>query len=251
MEIGSSLLVLLVAAGALALLVFFLRRLKMGEEVALRPLKGYEALQTQSGRAIESGRRVHFAMGRASLIGPANPTSIAALHALDHLAEDSCASGMPPLVSVNEGTLLPAAQDSLRDAYNQAGRPADFSLGAAQFVAAETFPMTYAAGVTDLIQNEGVGGNVVMGRLGGELAIITEAAGRADMDQVIGSDDPLALAVASSVTDNLLIGEEMLAAGAYLQEEPAQIASLQVQDVLRLVITLAILLFALVHFLFG
>jgi hypothetical protein len=58
---------------------------------------------------------------------------------------------------------------------------------------------------------------------------------------VIGTDNPGALAVAAAVTDHLLIGEELFAAGAYLEGKPAQVASLQLQDLLRLIIILAIL----------
>lgn len=246
-----NLLALIVITFVAALMVVFARRLRAGHEVGLRPLPSYTALTTQVGRAVESGRRVHFALGRASLMGPAAPTSVAALKSLDYLAEGACASGIPPLVTVGEGTLLPAAQDSLRYAYQKAGRATDFSLTAAQFIATEDFPMAYAAGVTEAIHHGLVGSNLMMGRFGSELGIITEAATRARVEQVIGTDDPMALGVAAAVTDNLLIGEELLAAGAYLEGSPAQIASLQAQDILRLLVIGAIFLAALVQLVIG
>jgi hypothetical protein len=251
MDVVNLLIVFIIILFTAALLYLFARRLRAGYRPGLRPLPAYAVLSNQVGRAVESGRRVHFAAGRASLIGPAAPTSVAALKALDYLAQDGCPSGVPPLATVGEGTLLPAAQDSLRFGYAQAARPGDFSPQMVQFLAAEAFPMAYAAGVTEVIHRGGIGSNIMMGRFGSEVAIITEAATRARVEQVIGSDDPVALGVAAAVTENVLIGEELLASGAYLEGQPAQVASLQTQDLLRLLVGGAILLVALVRVVTG
>jgi hypothetical protein len=251
MDVVNLLIVFIIILFAAALLYLFGRRLRAGYRPGLRPLPAYTVLTNQVGRAVESGRRVHFAAGRAGLAGTAAPTSVAALKALDYLAQDGCPSGVPPVVTVGEGTLLPAAQDSLRAAYAQTARPADFSPQMAQFLAAEAYPMAYAAGVTEVIHHGGVGSNIMMGRFGSEVAIITEAAARARVEQVIGSDDLEALSVAAVVTDNVLIGEELLASPAYLEGLPAQVASLQTQDLLRLLVGGAILLVALVRLVTG
>ena len=58
---------------------------------------------------------------------------------------------------------------------------------------------------------------------------------------------PTSLAVAAAVTEDLLLGEEMFAAGAYLHGEPAQIASLQLQDILRVIAIAGLLLAALIN----
>ena len=58
---------------------------------------------------------------------------------------------------------------------------------------------------------------------------------------VIGTDDPTALAVAVTVTDDVLIGEELFATSAYLEGKASQIASLQLQDILRWIVVLFIL----------
>lgn len=56
------------------------------------------------------------------------------------------------------------------------------------------------------------------------------------------------MAAAAPVTDNLMIGEEMLAAPAYMQGKPAQLASLQLQDIVRILISLTILGLAIYRF---
>lgn len=246
-----SFLALLIAIIIGAVLFLFTRRIQDGHQVGLRPLSGFESLTSQIGRAVESGRRVHFSLGRAALNRSTSPTSLAALSALDYLAEDGCASDVPPIVTVGDATLLPAAQDQLRGAYTEAGRSKDFSNTMVEFVAADTSPMTYAAGVSYTVQHSNIGSNLLMGHLGPEIGIILEAAGRENMDQIVGSDDPTALAVGAAMSDDLLIGEELFAAGAYMKGEPAQLASLQIQDILRLIIAAAVFLFALINLLLG
>jgi hypothetical protein len=71
------------------------------------------------------------------------------------------------------------------------------------------------------------------------------------MDQIVGSDDPVALAIGSAMSDDLLIGEELFAAGAYMTGSASQIASLLIQDILRVIVVVAILLFAFINLLLG
>ncbi len=239
---------------ALLLLYFTRRQQRLQEDgrfTPLRPLPAYADLSTQLGEAIEAGKPLHISLGQAGLAGAAAPTSVAAVHVLDRLAQEGCASGSPPLTTVGEGTLLPIAQDSLRRAYADTGRLSDYKPTMSQFVAADTDRYVFAGGVGSVIQQNKAGGNVMVGRYGPEIVIAAEAASRQKINQVIGTDDPSALAAATAVTDKLLVGEELFAAGAYLEGSPSQIAGLQVQDILRAVIAVAILLLAIIQFLTG
>jgi hypothetical protein len=233
------------------LLLIFTRRQRSGRYPAIRPLPACNSLANQVGEAVESGRQLHVSLGQASLVGPANPTSIAAVHILDYLAKDGSASGTPPLTTVGDGTLLPIAQDSLRQAHEAAGRLSEYKPSMTQFLAADSDPYAYAGGIAAILQQGKTSSNLLVGRFGPELAIPAEIAARKNMEQVIGTDDPSALAVATAVTDNVLIGEELFAAGAYLENEPGQLAGLQVQDILRWLIIITILALALSQFLTG
>ncbi|MCB8929264.1 MAG: hypothetical protein H6652_26975 [Ardenticatenaceae bacterium] len=235
-------IIVLAVVVVLMLLLFLLTRsVQAGRTAVLRPLTSYQGLAGQIGRAIESGRQLHLTLGQGSLVGRANPTSVSATAVLDNLAKDGCANGTPPLVTVGEGTLLPLAQASLQHALAEAGRSGDFDLSLTQFVAHDTDPFAYSAGVAALLQQQRVASNIMVGRFGPELAIMAEAANRQQIDQVIGTDDPTALAVAVTVTDDVLIGEELFATSAYLEGKASQIASLQLQDILRWIVVLFIL----------
>lgn len=250
MMIDANLLVIGILLFTAALLLLLVRRMRRTDRpVGLRPLRAFEALEKQVGRAVESGRHLHVTLGRAGLDGPAGPTSVAALQILDHLAEESCESGTPPEVTVGEGTLLPAAQDSLRRAYEAAGRGAEYHPTAVTFIADQPFRFTYAAGVGDAIAHGDTASTIAVGRFGSEIAFIAEASGRAEVDQIVGVDDPVAMAVATANTEDVLWGEELFAAGAYLRGGVAQIASLRAQDILRWLIIATILIVAVLRLL--
>ena len=237
---GDLLAVLLVAGVALLLLLLFTRRRPAGEGSEPRPLPAFALLQRQIGQAVENGSQIHVGLGRASLVDRRSSATIAGLQVLDSLAEESCANDTPPIITVGEGTILPAAQDKLYHAYARAERLRDFVPETVRFVADAGRPLVYAAGAADAVDNENVSANVLVGHFGAELALLTEAGARRQTEQSIGSDDPLALAIGAATTEHLLVGEEFLAAGAYLERRPNQLAALQVQDVLRLVLALTV-----------
>jgi hypothetical protein len=239
--------VLLTAVTGTILLFWFSRRHQLGWDVAIRSIKGYQALREQGDKAVETGRVVHLSLGRADLAGQSNPSGIAALETLDYLAESGARSAMAPLATVGDGALYLAAQDSMRTADRQTGRPRALSADMAQFVAGREFAMSYAAGVSNVVNQSDLGSNLLFGRFGSEIAIMTEAGERKRLEQVVGSDDPLAMAIGAAATDKVLIGEEFFAAGAYLRQEPAFLASLHLQDVLRVAAIVIILLVALIE----
>lgn len=244
-------LIILGIMAALAVLLFLLTRsVQVGRQVALRPLPVLDGIKGQLGRSIESGNPLHITLGQAGLVNQAAPTTIAALHVLDHLALDGCANSTPPLVTVGEGTLLPMAQGSLRHAYQETGRSGEFSPDQVRFIAPETTPFIYAGGAANLLQQDRVTGNIAVGRFGPELALIAEAANSRRLDQLLGTDDPSALAVATAFSQNVLVGEELLAAGAYLRDDPSRLATLQLQDIIRWILAGGIVLLALVEGLF-
>ena len=228
-----------------------LRYSHLSVTIARRRLPGMDRMSKQTGQAVESGSRLHLSLGNGSLTEATATTSAAGLAVLDALAEESCASDTPPLVTVGEGTLLPAGQDSLRHAYHKANRSKDFWPGDVQFVAPVSAPTTFAAGVASTINTNDLSSNVLVGRFGPEIVLATEAASQKRLEQVVGSDDPTALAIASTSSDQLLIGEELLAASGYLEDKPIHKASLIVQDVLRWLVAGAILLAALVGIVAG
>jgi hypothetical protein len=242
-------LIVVIILITVSLMLFFVRRIRAGVRFGLRPLRVPEQLHKQVGQAAESGGLLHLTLGRAALSGPAGPTSVVALQMLDYLAEESCRNSIPPVVTVGEGTLFVAGQDVVRHAYERTGRGQEGSVETALLIAPQEFPMTYAAGVSTIYHQQKTTNTVMLGRFGAEIGIMTEAAVRTGTDQIIGTDDPTAMAVATATTDHVLWGEELFAATAYLEGNATQLASVRTQDVLRWVVVVAIVISALLQLL--
>jgi hypothetical protein len=238
-------------AGLFAIVMAYFSRQEGQRFISLRPIAGYKNLANQLGRAVESGGRLHFSLGRARLNEGESIQSLAAIKVMDRLAKDASAAESPPTVTVGEGTLLAAAQDSLRSAFSAAGRPSNYDPSSARFMAPQENPYVYGAGVTYVIHSEPVAGNILVGQFGPEVALMLEAGNRKDVDQVLGTNDPEALAIGAAVTENLLIGEEFLASGAYLEKTSAQIASIRAQDLFRWLAIAALVVSALLTLLGG
>src|SRR4030042_2645514 len=88
--------------------------------------------------------------------------------------------------------------------------------------------------------------NFFAGHLGTEIALLTEAGERNRSLTVAGTDSIHAQAVLYATSDEPLLGEELYAAGAYLGAGPANLASLRMQDILRWVLVVAIILGAII-----
>ncbi len=251
MELVSAIVVLFVAVGGAGLLYLLTSRIRAGRKIGLRSLDSYTALRRQSAKSVEAGRGLHFSIGRASLAKVSNPTGVAAISVLDYVNSQAASSDIHPIATAGDGSMFLAAQDSLRGAYGNVGRRSRISPSQTQYLAADDQAMAYAAGASSMVSQGKLESNMLIGRFGAEIAILAEAAEREGMDQVIGSDDPTALAIAVLATDKVLLGEELFAAGAYLHGEPAQIASLQLQDILRVLAIVGILLVALINLVVG
>jgi hypothetical protein len=110
-------------------------------------------------------------------------------------------------------------------------------------------PLSYAAGTIPVTRDEQVSANVVIGDLGTEAALLAEAADRENAELIAVSDNLSAQSILYVSSQEPLIGEELFAAGSYLDAGLSHDASLQVQDVLRWLVILVILGGALLKFL--
>jgi len=196
---------------------------------ALRPIAAFDALPDQIGQAAESGRTLHISLGTGGIGGGDTVTSLTGLSALAHLAEQGVATDTPPLVTVSDPTLLPLAQNILRQAYARRGRSDDFSWTQVRLVSPS--PIAYALGTRDLLSHEPI--------------LDSPAGDKAGLVQISGSDDPLALSILYATTDRVVIGEELYATDAYLNRTAAKLISLAAEDVARTILILFIILFAL------
>ncbi len=228
----------MVALGALTILMMlilmllFMRLIRGGLKVYLRHIPALDSLPYLVSRAVEGGKKIHVSLGTGGLIDSKTASTLAGLAVLDHLAERGCASGAAPHVTIADPLVLPAAQDSLRQAYSRAGRQRDFRPGQAEMVAPQ--PTIYALGASTYLHPDETAANLMIGSFGPEALLLAEPGAQRGITQVGGTDDPQAMAMLIATTGDPIIGEEIYAVPAYLRRKPSYLASLRAQDVMRI-----------------
>lgn len=205
----------------------------------LREIPAYFRLRRLAGLSVEAGTRLHVSLGRGGIIGLKGGVALVGLAVLERVARAAMISDRPPVATSGESTLAILSQDGLRNAYRAVNSEAQFNPDAGRLTGLT--PLSFAAGVMTIPQDEQVSTHILMGNFGSEVALITEAAERNGGQVIAGSDQPAAQAVLFATASDPLIGEEVYAGGAYLGGAPAHAASLLAQDVLRWLIILVIL----------
>lgn len=241
--------VIVISITAIITILFtLLTRRARRQATQVKPHSAFKSLQKQVGRAVESGGRLHIGLGRASLNEAAVPTSVAGQSGMSHLVT-ACAEGhIFPAVTVGDATLLPIAEEALQSGFGAAKRELT-PQQTAQFIANHSSPYAYAAGSAYTIQQDDIQSNILLGHFGPEIALMMEAGQRNRSEQIVGSDNPNALAIAAAYTDQIIIGEEFLATDAHLHRKPVHIASLYVQNILRAGIIFLIIITAILQLL--
>lgn len=223
-----------------ALLLIGLTLWRRRSPAVLRLIAAYERLNRAVGLAVENGTRLHFSLGRGNLMAGRGGAALAGLAMLRRLAERTSVSDRPPVVTSGDASLAILSQDSLQSGYRAAGAEDQYRFSTGRLTGLT--PFSYASGAVAPIHEESVSANVVIGTLGAEAALLAEAADRENTSLIAASDDLSAQSVFFASAQDPLIGEELFAAGAYVGAGASHDASLHVQDILRWLIILAILL---------
>lgn len=238
---------LLLFTSFLVLLVMLILRGKKGPSPSVRPLSAFQDLHSEVGYAAESGGAIHIALGSGGLYGEDTITSLAGLQVLESLADTAVSYNAPPIITVGDPTLLPLAQDVLRRAYERNGIAKMYDPNQVRFVAPS--PVAYAAGAAHVVATEHVTASVMAGSFGSEVSLIADAGARRDLPQLAAVAAPAAIGALYPATDRLAVGEELYAACAQMTGKRPYLVSLVAQDILRLVLVLAILGSAVIAFL--
>jgi hypothetical protein len=229
------LVLILIVAGLLLGLTFIRRK----APPVFREISAYTLLKRAIGISVEDGTRLHISLGRGGLQTPRGAPALAGLAMLRHLAEQTSVSDKPPIVTSGAGDLAVLSRDTLQAGYKAAAAEELYNPATGRLTGLT--PYSYVAGAIPAIRDEDVSANAFIGHFGPEVALLTDAADRANRLAVAAADDPSAQAVLYAGVDEPLIGEELFAAGAYLDAGISHQASLQVQDILRWAIILILL----------
>ncbi len=247
---GNSEIVILALLG-IFLLVFLLllSASQRGKLSTLRELLPYQRIKGAIGRAAELGKGVHFSPGSGDLAQGLHPVeTLAGLTIGEAVARQAAQSGAR-LVTTTNGPVTYAVADNVASrGYANMGRLADYNAEDTRFVTQSLSDrLPYLVGAADVVEHEDTEVNIAIGYFGAEYLLLGETAARSGTNQIVGSSESSAIPLMLTTADpeQVLIGEEIFAGGAYLQQRASHVASLIAQDALRIVLIIAIIVGAL------
>lgn len=228
--------ILLTALFAVWLLFRELRRAERGHVHFIRRIPGIDAVEGAIGRCAETGRSVVF----TTALTDVGPVLYACLGVLHSVAKRVAGYKLKLIVPQYSPEAMVIVEDSVRDAYNDAGRGSAFDPQSIVFLSSEQF--AFASGYMGLVHREKAGAAFLFGVFAAEALVLAEAGQQVGAKQVAASVSPEQVAFFICACDYTLIGEELFGASAYLSREPVQVATLAAQDRVKLLFLVLIIL---------
>jgi len=219
---------LLVAAFLLLFREF--KRINKGFEHNIRRIPGVDAIEGAVGRCAEQGRAVSF----TTALTDVGPVLYACLGVLRSIAKRVAQYKLKLLVPQYSPEAMAVVEDSVRDAYNEAGRSSLFDPESIMFLSSEQF--AFASGYMGLLHREKPGAAFLFGSFAAESLVLSEAGQQVGARQVAASASPEQVAFFICTCDYTLIGEELFGASAYLSRDPIQVGTVAAQDRFKLII---------------
>ena len=223
---------MLVATIIMSLLIlWFINQARMGKELYIRPIAGLEAVDDAVGRATEMGKPIMYIPG---IMDMDDIQTIAGVTILGRVARKAAQYEVPLLVPCSRSIVMSAAQETVKEAYIDAGRPDFYNADRINYLTDDQFG--YAAGVDGMMLREKPGAIFYMGTFYAESLILAETGHSTGAIQIAGTAMPSQLPFFVTACDYTLIGEELFAASAYLSKEPLLLGSLKGQDIGKAII---------------
>ncbi len=229
--------VLLMVAVFLFFTLYFIQKARGGNQLYVRRLAGIEAVDEAIGRATEMGKPILYVLGLGTA---ADIATIASYTILGRVAKKVAEYQTGLIVPCYDPIVMTVAQETVKTAYMDAGRPDAYNEDMVYFVTNQQF--AYVAGVNGVMMRELPATNLYMGKFYAESLILAETGAVAGSIQISGTDEISQIPFFVVACDYTLIGEELYAASAYLGREPLLLGSLKAQDYAKAgVIILAII----------
>ncbi len=223
--------VLLIGVFFMGLLLWYIRGARRGAALFIRRIPGLDAVEEAVGRSTELGRPVLYILGLGEV---SNVTTLAALSILGRVARRTAQYDTPLLVPCTEPVVMTAAQEVVKQAYTEAGRPDTYNEANITYLTYDQFG--YAAGVDGIMLRERPGTVFLQGYFYAESLILAETGHSIGALQIAGTTAVTQLPFFIAACDYTLIGEEMFAASTYLSREPVMLGSLKAEDLAKALI---------------
>lgn len=215
----------------IVLIFYYFSKAQRGVQMYMRPIAGIEAIDEAIGRATEMGKPVLYVPGLSSI---ADVATIASLTILGRVAKKIAQYQTPLLVPNRDPIVYTVAEEAVKQAYLEAGRPDAYDPDSVFFLTTSQF--AFVAGVNGIMMREKPATNFYLGMFWAESLLLAETGSLSGAIQIAGTDAVTQLPFFITTCDYTLIGEELYAASAYLGREPKQVGAVKGQDACKAII---------------
>lgn len=217
--------------------IIYIRTASQGKKLFVRKIAGLEAVDDAIGRATEMGRPILFIPGIHDMD---DVQTLAAITILGKISSQVADYDTKIRMPVARSLVMTAARETIKAAYQTAGRPDAYSDEMVNYVTDEQFG--YVAAVDGIMVREKPATIFLLGAFFAESLILAETGNSIGAIQIAGTARPAQLPFFIAACDFTLIGEELFAASAYLSGEPKMLGSLKGQDIGKALAMLAIVI---------
>ena len=214
---------------AMAALVYYY--IKSKKQIYIRRVPGLDAIEEAIGRSAEMGKPVICSFG----IGGFTYWTLAGLAILSHVAHLCAKTGSRLIVPTGGGDqsliVRPVAEEIVKTAYTLEGAEDQYNPDDLPFLSGQQY--AYVGGYVGIMQRVRPGSVIMTGSHASDAMNIAETSNAVGAITITSGSYISNVAALACASDYILIGEEAPAAGAYLSDDPAQRASIRVQDLFK------------------
>lgn len=232
-------------AGLISLLMIFgtmmlgIRRAKV-KLPEIRRIAGLEAIDEAVGRATEMGKPIFCTPGWSDITTSTAAPTFAALDIIHHVARLAARYDTKLVVPIAYPNVFPLAEQVVRQAFTMEGKSESYDPSIVIFTSPEQY--AYTAACLGIIQREKVAATILVGHFASEAINFAEAAAAVNAISISGTESTYQLPFFAAACDYTMIGEELMAAGAYISQDPTRLGSINGQDYAKLLAFLWILI---------
>lgn len=201
----------------------------------VRRVAGLDAIDDAVGRATEMGKPVVGSYGWA--FGSFDYWTVAGLTILSYLAEQCVKNNTRLIVPTGGSTgsfiVRPVAVEIVKNAYEAGGKGDSFNENDMPFLSGSQFAM--GSGYAGILLKYRPGSMILAGQSAADAMMIAEVSNQVGAITITSPTYIGNVAALACASDYVMIGEEAIAAGAYLSQNPAQLASIRTQDIYKFI----------------
>ncbi|MEO7717125.1 MAG: DUF6754 domain-containing protein [Capsulimonas sp.] len=201
----------------------------------IRRIAGLNAIDEAVGRATEMGRPVVMIPGVAGL----GVETLQALSIFGYIARSVAKFGNRTILPTADPVLTGIAEETIRDAYSEVGRPELLEPDDVHYLTSSQF--AYASGVAGILVRERAAASFLFGLFYAESLIFAEVGQQVGAVQVAGTPSTTQIPFFIAACDYVIIGDEFYAASAYLSRNATLLGSIAGQDYCKLILLVIVL----------